>query len=109
MFQQRYLFLFLIVVLGSILRFHSIGRESLWNDELASCYRSSFATVGDVISEGVAPDIHPPGYQLLMFFVQRTTGNSPAALRFPSAVAGILTIPLIFLLGRRLSVAMGGV
>ncbi|MCK5841480.1 MAG: glycosyltransferase family 39 protein [Candidatus Sabulitectum sp.] len=102
MFQQRYLFLFLIVILGSILRFHSIGRESLWNDELASCYRSSFATVGDVISKGVAPDIHPPGYQILMFFVQRTAGNSSTALRLPSALAGILTIPLIFLLGRRL-------
>lgn len=102
MFQQRYLFLSLIIILGSILRFHSIGRESLWNDELASCYRSSFATVGDVVSKGVAPDIHPPGYQLLMFFVQRTAGNSSTALRFPSAVAGILTIPLIFLLGKRL-------
>jgi len=100
--QWQYKFLFLLVVLGSILRVYGIRNESLWNDELASCYRSSFSTVEEVVTKGVVPDIHPPGYQIFMFFVQRTAGNSPTALRFPSAVAGILTIPLIFLIGRRL-------
>ncbi|MCK5130921.1 MAG: glycosyltransferase family 39 protein [Candidatus Sabulitectum sp.] len=64
--------------------------------------QKQLSTPGEVISTGVAPDIHPPGYQILMFCIQRTIGNSETALRLPSAVAGILTIPVIYLLGRKL-------
>lgn len=45
---------------------------------------------------------HPPLYYLLVNLSLVVFGNSEFALRFPSAVFGALTIPFIFVLGRRL-------
>ncbi len=98
----------LLILAGAILRLYNLAGESLWNDELASRYRSSFPTIEEVVTRGVAPDIHPPGYQILMYYVQRLTGDSAFSLRLPSALAGILTIPLLFLLGKKLLDPAGG-
>lgn len=92
----------LLLVIGSLFRFYGLDHESLANDELSTCYRSSFDSISSVISRGVVPDKHPPGYQILMFFVERSAGDSAVALRFPSAAAGVISIYLLFLLGRRL-------
>lgn len=100
--NTKLLILLLVAIAGALLRLYSLSGESLWNDELASRYRSSFATLTEVITSGVAPDIHPPGYQILMFYMQKFTGDSEFSLRLPSALAGILTIPLLFLLGKKL-------
>ncbi len=97
-----------VVAAGSCLRLIGLGHESLWNDELSSWYRSSFSTIGQVVDLGVKPDVHPPGYQILLFCAMRVTGDSETALRFPSAAAGILTIPVLFLIGRRLFGASAG-
>jgi len=55
-----------------------------------------------VIERGVRPDVHPPGYQILLFFIEKYLGDSEFALRFPSAVAGVLAIPMIYLLAAQL-------
>ncbi len=94
--------LFAIVCLGSLLRLFGLGHESLWNDELSSCLRSSYATLSEVITKGVIPDVHPPGYQILLYYVENTIGDSAVSLRLPSAIAGILTIPIVFHIGRKL-------
>lgn len=94
--------LFAIVCLGSLLRLCGLEHESLWNDELSSCIRSSYATLSEVITKGVIPDVHPPGYQILLYFVENTIGDSAVSLRLPSAIAGILTIPIVFHIGRKL-------
>jgi uncharacterized membrane protein len=91
--------LVLVVILGSTLRLHGISNQSLWNDELASWNGSNFTRVQDVIAHGVRPDVHPPGYYLLLYLVIRTFGDSESALRIPSAIAGILTILAIYALG----------
>lgn len=92
----------LLLVTGSLFRFYGLEHESLANDELSSCYRSSFSSISSVVSEGVMPDVHPPGYQILIFFVKQGIGNSPAALRLPSAIAGVMCIYVLFILGRKL-------
>lgn len=51
---------------------------------------------------GVVPDVHPPGYQILLFLVENSLGTSETALRLPSAVAGILTVLVTYLTGKRL-------
>ena len=91
--------LLLILVLGTGLRFYRISYQSLWNDELSSWSRSNYPSVAEVIRRGVRPDVHPPGYQILLYFFERGLGESEFALRFPSAVAGILSILAVFLLG----------
>lgn len=91
-----------ILVLGSVLRFHGLDNQSLWMDELASWSQSHYDDLSTVINEGVRPDVHPPGYQILLYFVEQYLGDSESALRVPSAVSGVLSIFAIFLIAVRL-------
>ena len=89
------------MLLGAVLRFYGLGFQSLWSDELASWDISTRETISQVIG-GVRSDDHPPLYYLILRFSQWIFGDSEWALRLPSAVAGWLCIPAIYLLGKRL-------
>jgi len=95
--------LILILCLSCALRIFGIGSESFWNDELSSMTRSSYSNLQEVVELGVVPDVHPPGYQIFLFFIENTLGNSEIALRFPSAIAGVLTVLVTYLIGKKLS------
>ncbi len=90
-----------IVVLGGALRFYGLTIQSLWSDELASWYFSRPEGVLRVVS-AVREDVHPPGYFVILHFAQAVFGDSEWALRLPSAIAGWLCIPAVYLLGRRI-------
>lgn len=90
-----------IMVLGGALRFYGLGVQSLWSDELASWYFSRADGLGQVVAN-VREDIHPPGYFVILHFARGVFGDSESALRLPSAIAGWLCIPAIYLLGRRI-------
>ena len=101
--SQKGLFVLLIILLvGGGLRFYGLGIQSFWNDELSSWRRSSYPTLALTIQEGVLPDVHPPGYQALLYFWEQRMGETEVALRFPSAVAGTLVIFVIYLIGKDL-------
>ena len=89
------------MLLGAVLRFYVLGFQSLWSDELASWDISNGETISQVIG-GVRSDVHPPLYFLILRFAQWIFGDSEWALRLPSAFAGWLCIPAIYLLGKRL-------
>lgn len=91
-----------ILLLATVLRAYHLENQSLWEDEIYSWWASHFDTLDDMMHYGVLPDLHPPGYQLLMFGVQRLVGDSEFALRLPSALAGVLAVALTYALGRRL-------
>jgi mannosyltransferase len=90
-----------IMLLGAVLRFYGLGFQSLWSDELASWDISTRETISQVIG-GVRSDDHPPLYFLILRFSQWIFGDSEWALRLPSALAGWLCIPAIYLFGKRL-------
>lgn len=94
--------LVLILALGASLRLYGLEIQSFWNDELSSWSRSNYDSLIEVIDKGVRPDVHPPGYQIFLYFVEHYIGDSEAVLRFPSAIAGIFSILVIFLVGQRL-------
>ncbi|MFN2218530.1 MAG: glycosyltransferase family 39 protein, partial [Anaerolineae bacterium] len=89
----------LIVVLGATLRLYGLRSQSLWNDELSAWARSSYESPAQVIDLGVRPDVHPPGYQILLYFVMEAFGDGEAVLRLPSAIIGILSVLAIYFLG----------
>lgn len=93
--------LMLILVLGSLLRFYGLENQSFWNDELAGWKGSNYDSLSKVINEGIFPD-HPPGYHIFLYFVQKYVGDSESILRLPSAISGILSVFVVFLLGLRL-------
>lgn len=94
--------LILITLLGALLRFYRLDFQSLGHDELSSAYRSSHHALMDVINIGVKPDVHPPLFQIILFYVEHWWGDDAYQLRFLSAAAGTMAIPAIYFLGLRL-------
>ena len=91
-----------IVALGGFLRFYQIGSEGLWLDEAFSVWMAR-QPVGEMLSWAVRIDQHPPLYYSLLHCWMVALGDGEAAVRALSALFGTLTIPVIYLLGRRLA------
>jgi len=89
-----------ITLLGFFLRVYHLGKESLWGDE---SYSFGVAKVGvEWIAHLAAADVHPPLYYYILHLGIKLFGTSEFAVRFPSLIFGVLAIPMIYLLGRRL-------
>lgn len=102
--EKRVLFLLvLIIIAGAIFRFYGLERQSFWNDELSTVDIIKYNKLSSVIIEGVFEDnSHPRAYFLFLYFVKRYKGNSEMILRFPPAIGGVISIFIIFLLGKLL-------
>lgn len=88
-----------ITFLGAFLRIYQLGTESVWLDEATTYLMSSNTLSG--IYETTKGDVHPPLYYFVVHFFL-FGGKSEALLRFPSMMFGILSIPLLYMLGTRL-------
>ncbi|OGO29717.1 MAG: hypothetical protein A2Z16_08560 [Chloroflexi bacterium RBG_16_54_18] len=89
-----------ILILALILRLPYLG-QSIWYDELWS----TFIRLENWIRLGnnALYDPHPPLYSILMFFWIRIFGDGEISIRFPPLVFGLMSIGLIYLLGKRYS------
>lgn len=88
-----------IVLLAGALRFYGLDIQSFWIDELASVVLSK-ESIFQILRNHL--ETNPPAYYAILHFVQEYLGNGEWALRLPSAIAGVLAVPSIYLLGRRL-------
>jgi len=91
----------LLTLISFALRLACLGRQSLWYDEafsLAVAHAEPSVFWAALLSDGV----HPPGYYFLLREGLAFFGASEFALRFLSAVAGTLAVPLMWRLGRAL-------
>ncbi len=95
------LLLLAIVALGGFLRFYRIGSKGLWLDEAFSVWLG-WQPAGEMLAWLVRIDQHPPLYYALLHFWM-ALGDDAATVRALSAVLGTLTIPVMYLLGRRLA------
>lgn len=95
-----------VIALAAGLRFYQLGEESLWIDEAFSWQRAHW-THDQIWGPAARSEPNPPLY----YSIQRVWlvfGDSEAALRSFSAVAGILTTAVVFLIGRLLAGAGAG-
>ncbi len=92
--------LFILILIAFTLRLAWLGYQSLWYDEGVTWLLSRMPPIGLV--RWTAADIQPPLYYTLIWLTTRLFGTSEWALRFPSALFGTLTIPLMYALARRL-------
>ena len=99
--QNLYVVFYIIFFCSLILRFYGLDKESFWNDELASWDISNQSTINGVLDRSYG-DNNPPGYYLILYFIQKYIGSSEFLLRLPSALAGTLSVGMIFLLARKL-------
>lgn len=95
-----------IVAVGAALRFYALGRESIWIDEAHSVRLASVPLTRIVEMSG--QDGHPPLYLFLLHAWMALFGGSEAAVRSLSAATGVLALPVMYFLGRRLLGVAGG-
>ncbi|MFN8532290.1 MAG: glycosyltransferase family 39 protein [Dehalococcoidia bacterium] len=88
-----------LTLVGFCLRLLNVGAPSYWGDEMVSVTVARMTTV-EIPGWLAENDPHPPLYYLTLHGWTRLTGESELATRTLSALLGILTIPLIGLLGR---------
>jgi hypothetical protein len=96
------LWLLLIVAIAAALRFTGLTFQSYWFDELFSAWYSNPSHSLARVIELTLADVHPPLHQISMWLSYKVFGYNEFAGRLPSALAGILTIPVIYGLGREL-------
>ena len=97
--RRGFLLLFAILILGVFLRLHQLNFQSLWLDELHSVIGASpESSVGQVVE--YSKNDQPPLYFLLLHFWLRVFGNEDYQARLLSVLFGVMTIPVMFLLGR---------
>ncbi len=94
--------LLLVLLLAAGLRLVGLEQQSLWNDELSTLVRADADSLADLLRTGIVQDGHPPAYLTFMYFVERTLGRAVWALRLPSAIAGLLSVWMIYALAQRL-------
>ncbi len=85
--------------LGALLRFYKLDFQSLWYDELHSVIPTDPAnSLKDVID--YAKSDQPPAYFIYLHFFFKLFGYSEWTGRAASALLGVASIPITFLLGR---------
>jgi mannosyltransferase len=88
----------LILLLAALLRIYNITQQSIWFDE-------AFAwniVIQDAMYPRIAADTHPPLYYVLLRGWMTAAGDSPLALRYLSALIGLMTVALVYQVGREL-------
>ena len=97
----------LLVLIGGWLRVFLLGNKGLGLDETFSIWLGN-QSVGDMLHWVAKIDQHPPLYYLLLHSWIPSHGDTPYAVRLLSVLFGIATIPVIYLIGKRMSgVVMG--
>ena len=96
--------LLLLVLIGTVLRFYELDRQSMWIDEIFSVNiaspSNSFSQIFDFLKIN---DPHPPFYYFLIHICFCLFGYTTFVLKSFSAVTGVLGIVSIYFLGREIS------
>ncbi|MGE5265555.1 MAG: glycosyltransferase family 39 protein, partial [Acidobacteriota bacterium] len=90
-----------VLLLAFALRMARVGELRMWGDEAYSVYSAHRSLVA-ITFEGAENDPHPPLYYYLLHFYMRLAGASELALRFFSGFAGVATVALVYVTGKRL-------
>ena len=98
----------LATLLAAFLRLRGLGDPGLWTDELVSWWAIAGTGPVEVIRRASGCMATPALSFLLQDASVALLGRSEWALRLPSALAGIATIPLVFLAGWRTFGAAAG-
>ncbi len=106
--KQTRWWLIALMWLACGLRVYQLGAQSLWSDEGLTLYRARLSLADNLsniimIPPGVPTrDTNPPLYFLALSGLRLVAGESEYVLRFLSVLSGVLCVPLLYVLGRRL-------
>jgi mannosyltransferase len=95
-----------LTVLAAALRFATLDVQSVWLDESATIILVRRG-LGGMLSHLSSSESAPPLYYVLVWGWTKLFGAGPLGFRSFSALAGTLTVPLLYLAGRRVSTRAG--
>jgi 4-amino-4-deoxy-L-arabinose transferase-like glycosyltransferase len=95
-----------LTALGAILRFATLDVQSIWLDESATMILVHRGLSG-LLSHLPASESAPPLYYVLIWAWTKVFGAGVLGFRSFSALVGTLTIPVMYLAGRRISPRVG--
>jgi hypothetical protein len=91
-----------ITLVGAGLRVLLLRQKGMWLDETFSVWLADH-TVADMLQWIARIDQHPPLYYLLLHYWIALKGDTPYYVRLLSVLFGAGTIPIIYLIGKRMS------
>jgi mannosyltransferase len=98
-----------LTVLGAGLRFATLELQAYHHDEIVTASRLLRTTFWHAMDAVGFSESAPPLYYALAWFWTQVTGTGELGLRSLSAVAGVLTIPVAYFIGRELRGCRTGV
>lgn len=93
--------IFLILLFSLVLRVININ-QSLWLDEAINVLAAQQNAFWGMVTEYAKFDFHPPGFFALLWVWTKIFGYSEIMVRLPSLIFGVLTVWIIYLLGKKL-------
>jgi mannosyltransferase len=91
-----------VTALGAVLRFATLGAQSYHHDEIVTASRVLRVGFGHAMDAVGFSESAPPLYYVLAWLWTQVAGTGEWGLRSLSAVAGVATIPVAYLIGREL-------
>jgi mannosyltransferase len=89
-----------LTLLAAVLRLAGLGKQPLWEDEAQTYWIAERPPVA--ILKALTHDCSPPLFYAITHVVAHTLGRTEWVLRLPSAVFGVVAVPLMAILARRL-------
>lgn len=93
--------IFIILFISFILRLINLN-QSLWLDEAINVWATKNFSFLGIITEYSKADFHPPGFSLILWGWTHIFGISEISVRMPSVIFGVLTVFIVFLIGKKL-------
>jgi mannosyltransferase len=97
-----------ITALAAIIRFSTLGLQSLWYDESWTAVEMKFGLLKLVLVDRIN-ELTPPLYYVLNWGVTHVLGTGDVGLRSLSALAGTATVPIMYWAGRELATPRVGI
>jgi len=92
-----------LTVAAAALRLSTLGLQSFWYDEAFTPVHVLHPSLWATLRSVVHSENTPPLWYLLAWADSRILGTGEVALRLPSALAGIATVPVAWAIGRELA------
>jgi mannosyltransferase len=92
-----------LIVLAAALRFSTLGLQSFWYDEAYTPVHVLHTSLSATLRAMVHSENTPPLWYVIEWVDYRVLGSGEVALRLPSALAGVATVPVAWAIGQELA------
>jgi mannosyltransferase len=91
----------IITGIAGVMRLYHLDAFGVWRDEAQTVFLARQSFPSGILAALMYADVSPPLYYFLLHFWEQVSG-SDWGLRFFSVILGVATIPLVYLIGRRM-------